>query len=193
MQINPLDAPGTPFEIELRNPNPSSKRLQGGPVYRITFECSKEVHDAFMASREGNLRLIGRMAVLPDTDEQPAYEAVNGKGSAEKPAKEKAAKKPKEPRGPYSYHWEYIHKSGLLTYPGVTEVIAARSLTPTEPPWEVLHRIFGVGGGTLVDTDPEGLFVHFPTADVGKIRTLLDRARAFQEEKLKKAEVEANV
>lgn len=144
---------------------------RGGTVLKL---------DVPMSDRLQALELVGYNEKLI------RFEVVD---DGERAKKEKAAPKPKEPRGPYSYQWEYIHKSGLLTYPGVTEVITARSLTPTEPPWEVLRRIFGVGGGTLVDTDPEGLFQHFPAADVGKIRTLLDRAQAFQEEKLKKAEV----
>jgi hypothetical protein len=172
MNINPLDVPGTLFEVELLNPNPSSSRKG----YRISFQVSEEVHSAFMAAKESNLRLIGRLAVAHDNDDQPAADAVNGK-----------PKKPKEPKGPYSYFWEYLNPnsgkggSGFATLPGVREVVEAQRITETEPVWELLHRVFGVGGGTLAFTSDLDVLAKFP--DNEQVALFVRRAQNFQVER----------
>lgn len=172
MNINPLDIPGTPFEIELLFPNPTSKRTKDGPVYRLSFQVSEEVHSAFMNAREGNLRLVGYLSVLSDTDEQVE---LNGK------------KKAKEPKGAYSYMWAYLHPnggkggSGFVTLPGVREAIEEIRETETEPVWEILHRLFGVGGGTLANVGPEEVMAKFPANP--RVSLFLDRAMKFQNEK----------
>lgn len=170
MNVNPLDIPGTPFEVELCNPNPTSNRKG----YRISFQVTEEVHSAFMAAKESNLRLVGYLSVLGDVEEKVE---LNGKKE----------KKPKGPRGPYSYFWEYLNPEsrkgggGFVTLPGVKEALEEQRITATEPIWELLHRVFGVGGGTLVETGPEVVLEKFP--DNEQVKLFVERAKNFQKEK----------
>lgn len=167
MNINPLDIPGTPFEVELLNPNPSSSRKG----YRISFQVSEEVHTAFMSARESNLRLVGYLSVLPDTDEEVS---LNGK-------------KEKQPKGPFGLMWSYLHPnggkggSGFVTLPGVREAIEAARIAPTESVWEILHRMFGVGGGTLAEIGPEAVREKFPGNP--RVELFIDRAMKYQQER----------
>lgn len=104
MSLNPLDNPGSAFEVELLNPNPSSRRTQGAPRYFVRFEVDKAAHDEFMASRESNLRLLARCVVLPDTDEEEAHKALT-----QSPAKPKREPKAKKAPTPYGKFWELLY------------------------------------------------------------------------------------
>lgn len=183
-QSNPLDAPGTMFVVELLNPNPSSRRTKDGPVYRISFEVSQEVHASFMNAAQGNLRIAARMSVIPDTDEQPAYDAIMGNG---KP------KKKKEPKGPYSYFWEYLHPrgrhggNGFVTIPGVLEAIEAKRKSHKEDVWKILHRVFDVD--TLAVIGPDQVFAKFP-ADKHPPALKIAIERAMNHQKEREATVE---
>lgn len=178
MQINPLDTPGVPFEIELLNPNPSSSRKG----YRVSFQVSEEVHSAFMAAREGNLRLIGKLAVAPDNDDQPAHDAVNG-------TKPKREKKPKEPKGPFGFMWEYLHPhskhggAGFVSLPGVREAIETARFAETEDVWKILHRVFEAE--TLAKIGPDDVLAKFP--DNPAVELAIRRAKKFQDDKEAKA------
>jgi len=99
-------------------------------------------------------------------------------------------KKEKGPKGAYSYMWEYLHPnggkggSGFATLPGVREAIEDQRITATEPTWELLHRVFGVGGGTLAETGPDEVLARFPENQ--RVELFVDRAMKFQEEKERK-------
>lgn len=110
----------------------------------------------------------------------------------EKPTKEqrpKAEKKAKRPKGPYAYFWEYLHPdggkggAGFHTLPGVREAIERLRRTDTEPVWELLHRVFGVGGYTLAYTSPQQVFEKFEGNT--RVAMFVERAMKFQEERLK--------
>ena len=163
MQINPLDTPGVPFEIELLNPNPSSSRKG----YRISFQVSEEVHSAFMAAREGNLRLIGMLAVAPDTDEQSAHDAVNG-------TKPKREKKPKE-KTPYGDMWRELFLAGFFAAPGVREEVDGERETLTDSYRDLLRRVFGVESLSR-EVGPEQIYAKFPPSLYPQVKTMVEQA-----------------
>src|SRR5262249_9619602 len=102
-----------------------------------------------------------------------------------KPEKAKREARPKEPKGPYSYFWEFIHNTGFLTYPAVSKALEARRETEYEDAWEdLLHGLFGVRGGTLAFTSPDDVLAKFP--DDKEVARLVERARKFQQEKEEK-------
>jgi hypothetical protein len=159
MNINPLDVPGTPFEIELLFPNPSSSRKG----YRISFQVSEEVHSAFMSARESNLRLVGYLSVLADTDEQVEL---------------KKAKKEKEPKGPYGLLWRELFLAGFVNCPGVKESVESIRETPYEDAWkDLLHRYFGVGGASLATISPEDIYQKFPQSEFPQVYAMVEQAR----------------
>ncbi len=162
VRINPLDVPGTPFEIELLNPNPSSSRKG----YRISFQVSEEVHSAFMAAREGNLRLIGRLAVAPDTDEQAAHEAVNGKPKKEKKPKEKT---------PHGQLWKELYLAGFINCPGMREAGGAVGPIAGETTHQLMRRVFGVESLSR-EVGPEQIYAKFPPAEFPQVQTMVEQA-----------------
>lgn len=167
---NPLDVPGTAFEIELMFPNlSSSKRGNKPPMRRISFEVDDRIYDTFMAAQTSNLRLVGYMSVLPDTDEQAAHDAIK--------EKLKKVRKAKEPKGPFSQIWKWLFLWGFANMPGVKETVEEVRFTEAEDPWKVLHRIFGVEGGTLAMISPEQIDEKFPPNEYPKVKAMVDRAR----------------
>ena len=113
----------------------------------------------------------------PKTEEEPLA-MDNGK---------KTQPRLKEPKGRYSYFWEYLNPnsgkggSGFATLPGVREAIEERRITETEPVWELLHRVFGVGGGTLAETGPDEVLAKFPGNS--QVALAVERAMKFQRDK----------
>jgi hypothetical protein len=160
MNINPLDTPGVPFEIELMNPNPSSSRKG----YRISFQVSEEVHSAFMAAREGNLRLIGKLAVAPDTDEQDAHEAVNGK----------AKKKPKE-KTPHGDMWRELFLAGFINCPGVREAVNELPKSGYEKPRDLLRQLFGVESLSR-EVGQYQIYERFPAGQFPQVEIMVEQA-----------------
>jgi hypothetical protein len=160
MNINPLDVPGTLFEVELLNPNPSSSRKG----YRISFQVSEEVHSAFMAAKESNLRILARMSVAHDNDDEPATNAVNGKKE----------KKVKEPKGPHGQLWKELYLSGFVNCPGVTEAIDKANTDPKKTRWDDLHAMFGVK--SLSEVSPERIYEMFPPAEFAQAQVMVEQA-----------------
>jgi len=173
MHLNPLDFPGKAFEIELRNPNPSSRRGKDGPVYKLSFEVSKEVHDAFMEAAESNLRIIGRMAVLPDTDEQIAHDAVNGVGDAPKTQpKRNTAKEPTL----YGQLWKQLHLSGFFAAPGVRETLEEYREADDEKPHTLMQKVFGVDS-LSASIGADEIYERWPPNEYPAVKTMIEQAQ----------------
>jgi hypothetical protein len=152
------------FEIELLNPSPSSRRTKDGPVRRISFEVSKEVYEAFMDAAESNLRLIGRLAVAHDNDDEPAADAVNGKPKREKKAK-----------GPHGQLWRELYLSGFSNAPGIREAVEDARETPEQSAWAALHAVFG-GVESLALVSPEQIYQRFPPDEYPAVKTMVEQA-----------------
>lgn len=168
-QINPLDLPGEAFEVELLNPNPSSRRTKDGPVYRLSFEVTEKVHSAFMNASQSNLRLVGFLSVLPDTDEQIAHEAI-----AEKM---KRRKKEPEIKGAFGQLWRHLYTAGFANAPGVKETLEEVRRDASEEPVALLRRIFGVEGASLTMIGPEEIYAEFPPNEYPAVKVMVEQAR----------------
>jgi len=165
VNINPLDIPGTPFEVELLNPNPSSSRKG----YRISFEVNEEVHRAFMAARESNLRLVGYLSVLPDTGE----EVVNGMDKQTKTQpKAKAAKE----NTPYGQLWRHLHVAGFFAAPGVRETIEEVRKQPDEEAHILMRRVFDVDS-LAREVGPGEIYNKFPPNEYPAVKTMVEQAK----------------
>ena len=171
MNINPLDIPGTPFEVELLNPNPSSSRKG----YRISFEVKEEVHRAFMAARESNLRLVGYLSVLPDTGE----ERVNG--IAEAPKTQPRSKAAKE-NTPYGQLWRHLHVAGFFGAPGVRDTLEDARDRADEQPHDLMRKVFGVGSLSL-DIGPDKIYAMWPPNEYPAVKTMVEQAQRKVEQK----------
>lgn len=139
MSLNPLDNPGSVFEIEMLYPNPSSRRTKDGPRYFVRFEVDKAAHDEFMASREMNLRLLARCVVLPDTDEEEATVALAS--APEKPKREV------KPKGDHGAFWAKMVKSSAYD---CRDLQAWLEVESREAVHEALRAAFGVESLTFV-------------------------------------------
>lgn len=164
--LNPLDVPGQAFDLELLNPNPSSRRTKDGPIYRVSFEIDHEAHQCFMNARAGNLRLLARMVVAPDDTDEAAVKALEV--TEEKPAKEAKLKKE---RGPFGHFWRQMHIAGFASCPGVREEIERQRTVEGSDAWEVLRCIFGVNSMSFVSADE--VMQRFPGEQV---RVMVDQA-----------------
>lgn len=78
--VNPLDFPGKPFEIELWNPNPTSRKTKDGPVYRISFEIDREPWDCFMAAELKGMIIIAQAMVYEGSEPLPEKTVEETKG-----------------------------------------------------------------------------------------------------------------
>lgn len=78
--MNPLEKPGEPFHLDLRNPNPRSSKSKDGPVYRISFEVDQEMFLAFMDARTPGMYLACVATVVDGVQESPAPAAEPAKG-----------------------------------------------------------------------------------------------------------------
>lgn len=131
LKINPLDQPGVMFELELTEPNATSKRDKNGSHYWVRFRVSEEAFLAFMQAREGNPRILARCAVVPDTDEQPAHDAVAGKKAA-RAKQQPADSRPLEEQISGKAWSLLIHKRGFCRAPGVWEAIGEAANGPDD-------------------------------------------------------------
>lgn len=59
--VNPLLEPGTVFDMELMNPNPTSSKTKDGPAYRISFEVQREAWDWFMEAQTRGMLLAAKL------------------------------------------------------------------------------------------------------------------------------------
>ena len=78
--INPLEHPGTVFEMPLMNPNPKSSKTQAGPIYRVSFEVPRELWDLFMEANTKGMVLATHATVADDGQ----GESLFGAGEEEK-------------------------------------------------------------------------------------------------------------
>jgi len=77
--MNPLDRPGTIFDLELMNPNPTSSKTASGPVYRISFELERDAWQCFMDAQTKGM-VIAAKACVVDIDGAEAIETIPEKG-----------------------------------------------------------------------------------------------------------------
>lgn len=98
---------------------------------------------------------------------------------------EKKERKPKEPKGPFSFFWEYLHPyskhggGGFVSLPGVREAIEEARFAETEDVWKILHRVFEVE--TLARIGPDDVLARFP--DNPPVELAIKRAKKFQDDK----------
>lgn len=102
--MNPLEKPGQPFHLDLRNPNPRSSKSKDGPVYRISFEVDQETFIAFMDARTPGMYLACVATV------------IDGVEGAPPPVTEPVSAKP------FSEEAETLHKSRVF---GLVEFASA--------------------------------------------------------------------
>ncbi len=159
-----------PVQITWRNRRIRSKENNNGEFFYIAeFEFDEEAW--------GFLRTIPRNA----NGEMVIWITEVGM-IAEKPKREK---KPKEPKGEFSYFWEYLHPAskyggrGFVSLPGVREAIEEKRFAETEDVWKILHRVFDAE--TLAVVGPESVLEIFP--DNQSVKLAVDRAMKFQQEK----------
>jgi hypothetical protein len=84
--MNPLDSPGTVFELGLLNPNPTSSKTKDGPIYRLSFEVERETWDWFMEAETKGMLLAARATVVEQEEEAalvPEKSALAGPYSRE--------------------------------------------------------------------------------------------------------------
>jgi len=78
--VNPLDS-GQLFQMTLANPNPTSGKNKDGPVYRVSFEFSREEWLAFMdANTKGMVIEIDQARVIHGDASAPSPKAAKPKG-----------------------------------------------------------------------------------------------------------------
>jgi len=78
-KTNPLDHPGTVFDMGLLNPNPTSSKTQAGPVYRVGFEVDRETWDLFMDAETKGMMLAAKVCVCGSGEEEVMEKATTGK------------------------------------------------------------------------------------------------------------------
>src|SRR5262245_37081829 len=90
--------------------------------------------------------------------------------TVEKPKKAKASK------GPYGQLWNELFLGGIVTKEGIREAIQETRITETEPAWEILHRVFGVGGASLATVGPDDIYAKFPPKEYPAVKTMVEQA-----------------
>lgn len=179
--INPLDAPGTAFEIELCNPKTSAGKNNEGPWRRVSFVVDKDAFDMFMEARN-SIRLMGWMVVLPDTDEEAAYDSLRVR--AQQCAKEQAEEKREEEQATPEQKlngrmWsKLIYRQQMHNCPGVREALEGVRLSTAEQPDVLFHRLFNVE--SMRDVSPARaleMFDHNPQAELMIERAARDAAQ----------------
>lgn len=65
LEKNPLQT-GEIFDFEGLNPNPSARKTQEGPVYRVSFEVPQEIWRLFMESNTKGMMIAAKMMVAQD-------------------------------------------------------------------------------------------------------------------------------
>jgi len=95
--MNPLEKPGEPFHLDLRNPNPRSSKSKDGPVYRISFEVDQEIFLAFMDARTPGMYLACVATVVDGVEGAPPAPVAEPESSK-----------------PFSEEAETLHKSRVF-------------------------------------------------------------------------------
>lgn len=103
--MNPLDCPGTVFDLELMNPNPTSSKTALGPVYRVSFEIQPDAWQCFMDAATKGM-VIAAKACVVDLEGARAIEVAPEKG----PFGKEAAK---------------LYRSGFARCPDVWEAVGS--------------------------------------------------------------------
>lgn len=103
--MNPLDAPGTIFDLELMNPNPTSSKTKDGPLYRVSFELDRDAWQCFMDAKTKGM-VIAAKACVVDLDGAEAIEAAPEKG-------------------PYGKEAAKLYRSGFARCPDVWEAVGS--------------------------------------------------------------------
>jgi len=78
--LNPLDRPGDVFDLELSNPNPTSSKTKDGPVYRVSFEVTRDTWDWFMETDTKGMLVAAKACVVDLGEEAQALEPAKEKG-----------------------------------------------------------------------------------------------------------------
>lgn len=76
MDLNPLDTPGTVFDLELLNPNPTSSKTVDGPKYRVSFEIDRESWQCFMDANTKGMIIAAKAVVVGDPEDHAEIETA---------------------------------------------------------------------------------------------------------------------
>lgn len=77
--LNPLDRPGTIFDLPLLNPNPSSSKTKDGPVYRVSFELEKDDWQLFMDAQTKGMMIAAKACVVSQAEDEVLQKPANDK------------------------------------------------------------------------------------------------------------------
>lgn len=103
MPANPLDLPGTPFELEMCNPNPSSSKTKEGPKYRVSFEVTRDIWDLFMSADTSGMIVLARATVYAGQEEERSLVIAT--------------------KGEYGEEAKVLRQSGFFRMPAVWAVV----------------------------------------------------------------------
>jgi hypothetical protein len=164
-----------PVQLTWRNRRVKTRENDGGVFFLVEVEVDEESW--------GFLKTIPRNA----SGEMVVWVTEIGM-ITEKPKKER---KQKDPKGPFSFMWEYLHPNGrhegrgFVSLPGVREAILDARYAETEDIWKILHRLFDAE--TLATIGPDAVLAKFP--DNPPVKLAVDRAMKFQQDKEAKPSV----
>lgn len=158
MSDNGIIQTGVPIRFEWRNFRRQYRERNIGSLYLIQIEIDADT----WATLETMPREADGEMVMWVTE-------VGG-------VKEEKPKKEKEPKGPHGQLWKHLHQAGFVNAPGVKETVEEARITETEPAWEILHRVFGVGGASLAVIGPEEIYAKFPPNEYPAVRTMVEQA-----------------
>lgn len=133
--MNPLDFPGKQFRMELMNPNPSSRMSKDGPIYKCSFEITKEAHEQFMTANTSGMVIAAVCQVVDENAKEPPKRTWNDLGPLCKSAIDLCKEKK---------FWEFMnHRWG------------GESIEKEADAEKVFKYRFGVKSRTELDTDIE--------------------------------------
>lgn len=150
-----------PVQVTWRNRRVKTRENNDGVFFLVEMEVDEETW--------GFLKTIPRNA----NGEMVIWVTDVGM-ITEKPKKEPG--KPKESKGPYGQLWRELYLSGFVNAPGVREAVEAMRETATEPAWEILHRVFGVGGASLAVIGPDDIHAKFPRDEFPAVKAMVEQA-----------------
>ena len=119
--MNPLDSPNQLFTLELFNPNPTSSKTKVGPVYRVSFEMSKDDWQQFMDANTAGmiLEMQGRVQESHPVTEKPKGGPISknaGMLCQEPEANEFAKLRGHETMKDYIYFYCAVHSRAELDH-----------------------------------------------------------------------------
>lgn len=157
-----------PVQLTWRNRRVKTRENDGGVMFLLEVEVDEESW--------------GWAKTIPRNSSGEAVIWVTEIGMITEKKKEK---KPKEPKGPFSFMWEYLHPyskyggGGFVSLPGVREAIEEARFAETEDVWKILHRVFGAE--TLATIGPADVLAKFP--DNPPVELAIKRAKKFQDDR----------